>query len=55
MAVPTRYKGYAYLSLAWDEMELGRLAAARHDLAAAVAKGTDPASARWVGQEIARG
>ena len=44
---------YGYPSLAWDEMELGNLAAARQALRQAAANGASPVVIGWINAEIA--
>jgi predicted double-glycine peptidase len=43
------------LSIAWDDLELGRIAAARAALAQAAKAGASPVVAAWIAAEIARG
>jgi hypothetical protein len=49
---PAIYRSYGYLNIAWDEMELGRYAAARQELAQAKAHGANPVQVRWIAGEI---
>jgi uncharacterized protein len=46
------YRYYAYLNVAWDEVELGRYAAARRDLRQAETHGANPILAHWIDGEI---
>jgi hypothetical protein len=50
--VPATHRSYGYLNIAWDEMELGRYAAARQALRQAVAHSANPIQVRWIAGEI---
>jgi uncharacterized protein len=45
-------KGYGAMSLAWDNLQLGELTAARSALEFAKAQGAAPILVRWIGDEI---
>ncbi len=49
---PHGFARYRYLSLAWDEVQLGRYAAARQYLQQAAQQGANPAHIRWIAGEI---
>jgi len=51
-AAPGAFKYYSYLNIAWDDMELGRYAAARRQLRQAAAHGANPLMVSWVAREI---
>src|SRR5205085_9123324 len=46
------FRYYAYLNIAWDEVELGQYAAARHELRQATAHGANPILVHWVAGQI---
>ena len=46
------FRYYAYLNIAWDEVELGQYTAARQELQQATAHGANPILVRWVAGEI---
>ena len=46
------FRYYAYLNIAWDEVELGQYTAARQELRQATAHGANPILVRWVAGEI---
>ena len=45
-------RGYGYLNLAWDELQLGRVAAARRALGQALRAGANPLDAGWIAHEL---
>jgi predicted double-glycine peptidase len=54
MGWSTHGRGYGYLRLAWDELQLGHAAAARRALAQAARQGANPIEVGWISQEITR-
>jgi predicted double-glycine peptidase len=46
------FRYYAYLNIAWDEVELGQYTAARQELRQATAHGANPILVHWVAGEI---
>jgi uncharacterized protein len=46
------FRYYAYLNIAWDEVELGQYTAARQELRRATAHGANPILVHWVASEI---
>jgi predicted double-glycine peptidase len=58
VAVPAgwsaHFRGYAYLRVAWDDLQLGRAAPARRALAQAAEQGANPIEVGWISQEIRR-
>ena len=51
-SAPGAFKYYSYLNLAWDDVELGRYAAARQQLRQASSHGANPIMLNWVAGEI---
>ena len=43
---------YGYLNLAWDELELGQVTAARQELRQAAQHGANPIVVTWISQQI---
>jgi len=51
-STPGAFKYYSYLNIAWDDVELGRYAAAHAQLQQAAAHGANPIMVNWVAGEI---